>query len=65
MVENVTVKSVLSAHQAGLIEVALRHWAASETHHRRGPSERESQEAIALAVEILHAELVCVGEVND
>ena len=55
----------LSDHQAGLIEVALRHWAASETHHGRAPAEDTSNEARALADELCRSEFVCLGQTDD
>jgi hypothetical protein len=63
--KNIDVNRLLSAHHVGLIEAALRHWALSETHHGRAPSELASDQARKLADEIMFAEVVCIGEFND
>lgn len=64
-IKNTETKKVLSAHEMGLIEAALRHWALSETHHGRAPSELASRQANKLAEEILYSEIVCLSEIID
>lgn len=64
-IKNTETKRILSTHEMGLIEAALRHWALSETHHGRAPSELASQQANKLADEILYSEIVCLSEFTD